>query len=221
MILPGSYLQFGSENQLVGRITDTGVLVGEGDGVSIVSVGRGGIEAVTALRVGDLLPTNSSENNILLAENNSLNVYPGAVILTEDATRQMLVGIKAIYESPDLKDATTGTRYFVNNPDIVNVSTDGLITARNNGIANITVIHGASEYIVPVIVETTTVVSTTNGTAAVAQLDDEGGIVSIQVTDANNEELTTQLMVAPGTLFDVVSVNQESPAFYAWGVSRN
>ncbi len=202
VILPASYLQFANDNELVARVTDTGVLVGEGDGVSIVSVQKNGIEAVTAVRVGDLLPTNSSENNILLAENNGLNVYPGAVILTEDATRQMLVGIKAIYESPDLKDASTGTRYFVNNPDIVDVSTDGLITALNNGIANITVIHGASEYILPVIVESPTTVSTTNGTAAVAQLDDEGGIVEIQVTDSNNEELTTQLMVAPGTLFD-------------------
>ncbi|NJL77654.1 MAG: tandem-95 repeat protein, partial [Richelia sp. SM2_1_7] len=206
VILPASYLQFGSENELVGRITDTGVLSGLSDGVSIVSVGRGGISAVTALRVGDLLPTNEAENNILLAESNGLNVYPGAVILTEDATRQMLVGIKATYESPDLKDATTGTRYFVNNPNIVNVSADGLITALNNGIANITVIHGASEYILPVIVESPTVVSTSNGTAAQAQLDDEGGIIEIQINDGNNETLTTQLMVAPGTLFDETNI---------------
>ncbi|MBF2017367.1 MAG: putative Ig domain-containing protein [Rivularia sp. T60_A2020_040] len=206
VILPASYLQFGSENELVGRITDTGVLVGEGDGVSIVSVGRGGISAVTALRVGDLLPTNEAENNILLAESNGLNVYPGAVILTEDATRQMLVGIKAIYESPELNDASTGTRYFVNNPDILDVSEDGLITALSNGIANITVIHGASEYVQTVQVESPTVVSTSNGTAAQAQLDDEGGIIEIQINDGNNETLTTQLMVAPGTLFDETDI---------------
>ncbi|MGF1676258.1 MAG: putative Ig domain-containing protein, partial [Rivularia sp. (in: cyanobacteria)] len=193
VILPASYLQFGSENELVGRITDTGVLVGEGDGVSIVSVGRGGISAVTALRVGDFLPTNQEELYVSIAENYGLNLYPEAVTLTQNVTRQILVGLNEVQQSPDLKDDSKGTRYFVSNPNIINVSEDGLITAlAESGTANVTVIYGAAEEIIPVRIDQPIL----GGEATITA---DGGVVQ--------DEDGTTVMVAPGALLEDTTVN--------------
>ncbi|MBF2017605.1 MAG: beta-propeller fold lactonase family protein [Rivularia sp. T60_A2020_040] len=193
VVLPGSYLQFGSENELVARITDTGVLSGLGDGVSIVSVGRGGIEAVTALRVGRLQPTNQEELYVSIAENYGLNLYPEAVTLTQNVTRQILVGLNEVKQSPLLKDDSTGTRYFVSNPNIISVSSDGLITAlAESGTANVTVIYGAAEEIIPVRIDQPIL----GGEATITA---DGGVVQ--------DESGATVMVAPGALSSDTTVN--------------
>ncbi|WP_460202278.1 DNA/RNA non-specific endonuclease [Scytonema sp. NUACC21] len=201
VVLPYSYLQFASDTSTVASVTNMGVVTGLNDGVSVLSASRNGISAVTALRVGELVPTSEAELNTELAEENGLNVYPQAVMLTKGSTRQLLVGIEGIYDSPDLKASATGTRYFVNNPNIIKVGADGLITALDNGITNVTVIHGASESVVPVRVETPRILSVAPSAAAEAQLGANGGIVEVEVLDADNELRTMQLMIAPGTLF--------------------
>jgi hypothetical protein len=56
-----------------------------------------------------------------------------------------LVGINGQADSPDLSDDETGTRYFVNNLDVITVNEDGLISTLSEGEAKVTVIHGGCE----------------------------------------------------------------------------
>ncbi|GAB1539092.1 hypothetical protein NUACC21_17570 [Scytonema sp. NUACC21] len=169
-----------------------GVVTALSDGVSVLSASRNGITAVTALRVGELgLPTNDAEFNMALVESNGLNVYPQAVTLVEGVKRKILVGINEVIDSPDLRTALSGTRYFVSNSDIITVSEDGLITALDEGVANVTVIHGASEYVLPVRVEIPHLNS--------AVLGKDGG--AVQATDGS------MVMVAPGALKENATVS--------------
>jgi hypothetical protein len=80
-----------------------GVVMGLSDGISVLSASRNGISAVTAIRVGDLQPTNQTELNVAIAEQYGLNLYPQAVTLTSGVTRQLLVGLNGVTKSPDLK----------------------------------------------------------------------------------------------------------------------
>ena len=143
VILPYSYLQLASDNTAVATVS-VGKVTGLSNGVSVLSVARGGIQAVTALRVGELLATNQQQLNIAMpeaseaiAEQKGLDLYPEAVMLTKNITRQLLVSLYGVEESPDLKLENAGTRYYVNNPEIVQVSADGLITGLKEGSTEI------------------------------------------------------------------------------------
>ena len=191
VILPASYVNFGSGNGLVADINQYGVLSGVSDGVEIVSVENDGISAVTAVRVGDLEPTNQEEFYQSIAEYYGLNIYPGAVTLTQGVDRQIFVALNK-EESPDLRDDSTGTRYFVSNPDIIKVTEDGLITAlAEEGIANVTVIYGAAEEIIPVRID-----KPISGGEATITVD--GGVVQ----DGSG----ATVMVAPGALSEDTTV---------------
>ncbi|MCC5619765.1 hypothetical protein LC605_33080 [Nostoc sp. CHAB 5836] len=194
-----------SDNSTVAAVS-AGKVTGFSDGVSVLSASRNGITAVTALRVGELRSTNETEFNIELAEENGLNIYPKAIILPNGGTRQLLVGIEGIYGSPDRKNTTTGTRYFVSNSNILEIDANGLITAQKEGIANVTVIYGASEYLVPVRVEAPHTIRVSPGTVAETQLTTDGGIIEVDVLDGDNENRTMQVMVAPGTLFEDTNI---------------
>src|SRR5262249_22821431 len=54
----------------------------------------------------------------------------------------------------ELARGSTGTQYFVSDPEVITVSADGLITAKHAGKAIVTVVHKGSEILVPVTVET-------------------------------------------------------------------
>ena len=192
VILPASYVNFGSGNGLVADINEYGVLSGVSDGVEIVSVRKNGIEAVTAVRIGDLQPTNQEELYLSIAENYGLNIYPGAVTLTQGVDRQIFVALNEVEQSPDLRDDSTGTRYFVSNPDIIKVTEDGLITAlAESGTANVTVIYGAAEEIIPVRIDKPIL-----GGEATITVD--GGVVQ----DGSG----ATVMVAPGALSEDTTV---------------
>ena len=192
VILPYSYLQLASDNTAVAAVS-AGKVTGLSDGVSVLSAARGGIQAVTALRVGLLAsPTNQTELNIAIAEQYGLNLYPQAVTLTEGVQRQLLVGLNRVTESPDLKTATSGTRYFVSNSNILQVSENGLITTLEEGIANVTVIYGGAEKVIPVQVETPHIGSTVLGT--------NGGAVKSSFDGST-------VMIAPGALKENTTVS--------------
>ena len=151
VVLPDSYLTYTSFNPEVASIDSSGNVTGKGDGTSILSASRNNLQAVTALRVGELpAPTNDAEFNAALAEIYGLNVYPKAVTMTAGMARALLVGIDNIEQSPDLKFGATGTRYFPGNSNLLQVNSDGVITATEEGVTNVTVIHGAAEQVVPV-----------------------------------------------------------------------
>nr|WP_013334799.1 CARDB domain-containing protein [Gloeothece verrucosa]ADN18050.1 YD repeat protein [Gloeothece verrucosa PCC 7822] len=154
VILSGDYLTWKSESSSVASISSTGWVKGLTDGTTIFSASRGGIQAVTASRVGNILaPSNDTEFNIALAEDYGLGIYPQAVTLTKGMTRQILVGIN---EHPTLNHVQAGlpnTRYFVSNPTVLQVNSNGLISVKEEGLANVTVVYGASEKVIPVLVE--------------------------------------------------------------------
>ncbi|TAF13985.1 MAG: hypothetical protein EAZ73_29595 [Oscillatoriales cyanobacterium] len=155
VVLPASYLTYTSLNPGVAPIDAFGKVTGLADGTSILSASRNNLQAVTAARVGELpIPANDDEWNALLAEIYGLDVYPQAVTLTKGVKRSLLVGIEGLTDSPDLKFGSTGTRYFVSNPNVLQVNSDGVITAVGEGIASVTVIDGAAEKVVPVRVKT-------------------------------------------------------------------
>jgi hypothetical protein len=200
VVLPASYLTYASLNPGVAPIDAFGKVTGLADGTSILSASRNNIQAVTAARVGKMpIPANDDESNALQAEIYGLNVYPQAVTLTKGVNRSLLVGIEGLKDSPDLKFGSVGTRYFVSNPNVLQVNSDGVITALGEGIANVTVIDGAAEKVVPVRVKTPLM-----GPAMVGV---DGGVV--QASDGST------VMVAPGALtqdttVSITSLSRES-----------
>jgi len=192
VVLPASYLTYASLNPGVAPIDAFGKVTGLADGASILSASRNNIQAVTAARVGELpIAANDDEWNALLAEIYGLDVYPQAVTLTKGVNRSLLVGIEGLTDSPDLKFGSVGTRYFVSNPNVLQVNSDGVITAVGEGIASVTVIDGAAEKVVPVRVKTPLM-----GPAMVGV---DGGVV--QGSDGS------VVMVAPSALTQDTTVN--------------
>lgn len=193
VVLPASYLTYASLNPGVAPVDAFGKVTGLADGTSILSASRNNIQAVTAARVGELpiAAANDDEWNALLAEIYGLDVYPKAVTLTTGVKRSLLVGIEGLTDSPDLKFGSVGTRYFVSNPDVLQVNSDGVITAVGEGIASVTVIDGGAEKVVPVRVKTPLM-----GPAIVGV---DGGVV--QGSDGS------VVMVAPSALTQDTTVN--------------
>jgi hypothetical protein len=151
------------------------------NGTSILSASRNNLQAVTAVRVGELpAPTNDAEFNGSLAEINGLNVYPKAVTMTAGMGRSLLVGIENIIQSPDLKFGSTGTRYFPGNSNLLQVNSDGIITAIKEGVTNVTVIHGAAEQVVPVQVSVPVAAGATLGVNGGAVQSRDGSIVMVR-----------------------------------------
>jgi predicted chitinase len=193
VVLPASYLTYASLNPGVAPIDAFGKVTGLADGTSILSASRNNIQAVTAARVGELPIAAASDDewNALLAEIYGLDVYPKAVTLTTGVKRSLLVGIEGLTDSPDLKFGSVGTRYFVSNSNVLQVNSDGVITALGEGIASVTVIDGAAEKVVPVRVKTPLM--------GPAILGVDGGVV--QGSDGS------VVMVAPTALTKDTTVN--------------
>jgi hypothetical protein len=180
VVLPDSYLTYTSLNPEVAPIDATGKVTGLTNGTSILSASRNNLQAVTAVRVGKLpAPTNDAEFNGSLAEINGLNVYPKAVTMTAGMGRSLLVGIENIIQSPDLKFGSTGTRYFPGNSNLLQVNSDGIITAIKEGVTNVTVIHGAAEQVVPVQVSVPVAAGATLGVNGGAVTSSDGSIVMV------------------------------------------
>jgi len=205
VVLPDSYLTYTSINPEVAPIDPTGKVTGLTNGTSILSASRNNLQAVTAVRVGKLpAPTNDAEFNGALAEINGLNVYPKAVTMTAGMGRSLLVGIENIIKSPDLKFGSTGTRYFPGNSNLLQVNSDGIITAIEEGVTNVTVIHGAAEQVVPVRVSLPAAAGTILGVNGGAVTGSDGSIVmvppgalaentAISLTSLTSNDLSLQL----------------------------
>ncbi|WP_293279172.1 DUF4114 domain-containing protein [Microcoleus sp. PH2017_31_RDM_U_A] len=205
VVLPDSYLTYTSINPEVAPIDPTGKVTGLVNGTSILSASRNNLQAVTAVRVGKLpAPTNDAEFNGALAEINGLNVYPKAVTMTAGMGRSLLVGIENIIKSPDLKFGSTGTRYFPGNSNLLQVNSDGVITAIKEGVTNVTVIHGAAEQVVPVRVSLPAIAGTILGVNGGAVTGSDGSIVmvppgalaentAISLTSLTSNDLSLQL----------------------------
>ncbi len=148
VVLLRDYVQYGVNTAAV-SIDNLGLIRAISDGVGIISASRNGISAVTATRVGTFNLVNAADVLIAKAEDYGLDVYPGAVTLIPGMERQILVSTLDGSESSNVLTASiAGTQYFVSNPNIIEVSNEGLITVKQIGVADITVInHGAESKI--------------------------------------------------------------------------
>jgi len=201
VVLPDSYLTYNSLNPEVAPIDATGKVTGLTNGTSILSASRNNLQAVTPIRIGTMpQPTTDAQLHQMLAEMYGLDPYPDAVSLTPGATRKLSLGLNSNFTEANLTAASTGTRYFSNNSNILNVSPDGTITAVGIGDASVTAIHGTASAIIPVRVEVPQIGTTALGT--------DGGII-------NSNDGTLAVMIPPGALeqnttVSIAPVNQQN-----------
>jgi hypothetical protein len=138
VVLTGRYLDYVSSDSAVVSVTEDGFVRGEGSGHAIVQVKARGIEGVNVFTVGV-----DPRAPFLGGDGMELDVYPLAITLPNGGQRQLKV------RQPDFSDisaATSGTRYFVADASIAEVSPDGLIIAKALGSTRISVIHQGTQY---------------------------------------------------------------------------
>ncbi|PSB39712.1 hypothetical protein C7B69_01790, partial [filamentous cyanobacterium Phorm 46] len=201
VVLPDSYLTYTSINPEVAPIDAAGQVTGLTNGTSILSASRNNLQAVTPIRIGTMpAPTTNAQLHQILAEMYGLDPYPDAVSLIPGGTRKLSLGLNSNFTEANLTAASTGTRYFSNNSNILNVSSDGTITAVGIGDATVTAIHGTASATIPVRVEAPKIGTTALGT--------DGGII-------NSSDGTLAVMIPPGALkqnatVSIAPVNQQN-----------
>ena len=140
--LPFSYVSLTSTDPAVANVSNGRSVSGMAEGFAAAVVGRGTIQAATALVIGN--PSRFDNPQLVYG----LNVYPAAITLVPNTgSKQFQVQIG---DFEDVTAALTGTRYFVGNSDVLSVQPDGLLTARAEGSAAVTIIHSGAEIRVPV-----------------------------------------------------------------------
>ncbi|NLS91835.1 MAG: hypothetical protein GXX96_06600, partial [Planctomycetaceae bacterium] len=181
--LEASYVLFTSSNPSAIVVDDKGVLSGRETGTSIIVVSRGRLQAATVATVG--IPSEPLDLHIY---NSGLFVYPTALTLPiSGGERQFLV--KAADQ--DLAPGDTGTIYIVGDPQVIDVSPDGLVTSVGLGETTLTILHGAGEAVVPIRVEQPQAGLVVVGANGAVVEGPDGAIVSI----------------SPGSLIDPIDVS--------------
>ena len=127
--LDASFIAWSASEPSVFTVSEQGQIVGRSDGSGVLTVSRGGLQAATAISVGQ--PDDAMG---LYVHAIGIEVYPKALALPlVDGERQLLVGLKP--GDADLATAASGTVYVVSEPGVVTVSADGLVTAVGEGEA--------------------------------------------------------------------------------------
>jgi hypothetical protein len=144
--LPVSYVSLSSSNVASGTIASGGRISAVGKGSGVLVAERGELRAATSFTVGT--PTETVAAYVFAV---GLDVYPGAVALTENGGRRQIVA--SLAGQIDLTPASSGTRYFVSDDRVLSVSADGLITGKAAGSATVTVINGGGEFVLSAMVE--------------------------------------------------------------------
>jgi hypothetical protein len=140
--LPLSYVHVYTTDPEVARIGGQGTLRAAIEGTTVLVAERNDLSAATPVTVG--LPR--TVDDIFLAFSN-IDVYPNAVALAAGDTRHLSV----TWGDPNLPEhAADGVRYFASDRRIADVSSEGVIRARANGLATVTAIFKSGEAIVPV-----------------------------------------------------------------------
>jgi len=175
--LPASYLQFLTSAPDVATVSADGTLRAVGTGNGVLTVRSHGIEAVTAFIAGE--PRTLEER---LLQTLGVDIDPDAVTVASDGgTRQLRVFLP---DGTNVTEVSTGTRYFISNPDVITISDAGLVTGLVAGEAEVTVLHGGAEKVFRVKVD-----APIDGPAVIGA---DGGIVR------GNDGST--VAVAPGAL---------------------
>ncbi len=138
--LPASYVTFQTVDPTIAAVAATGQLTGIAEGYTALVVSSHGIFAATVVEVDD--PNDPSP-----PEYSGLTVSPQAMTLADNGGMQQLDCFELNDDGSvdDLTASSTGTLYYVSNPNVVTVSADGLISAVGDGSASVTVITDGQE----------------------------------------------------------------------------
>jgi YD repeat-containing protein len=166
--LPTSYVTLSSSDLSTATISADGHVRALANGTTAIIATRGDIQAATVLDVQALLVDDSGGIEIPDDLNNPpLDVYPATLSLPSGVgTRQLTVTAE---DGTDMTSTSSGTLYFVSNPQIVQVTNTGMVLAGQAGSAKITVISQGKEAVIPVRVEAPAI-----GPAVIGP---EGGII--------------------------------------------
>jgi hypothetical protein len=185
--LPASYLTFQTMDPTVATVTSTGQISAVGLGSTVLIISSHGIQAATVLNVDD--PTADDP-----PEYYGLEVYPQGIAMPVGGTRQLQVELD---QQVDVTAGSTGTLYFTSNPNVVQVSADGLVTTLGVGTATVTVIAANQEEVVPVQVESPPPGPRTIGTAGGVVQGSDGSLIQLAPGALSS---TTTVSIAPASL---------------------
>ncbi len=199
VVLDPTYVNFTSTTSSVASVSHTGRLQAGSNGSTMLIASTHGYQAATSVTVG--IPQDAATQ---LLYTSGLDMYPLAVSLSSlGGTRQFLVNpFGDIDQATDLALGSSGTRYFVNRPGIINVSTDGLASAISEGDVSVTIINGPAEVTVPVRVQ--------NPRDGVVSVGSEGGVV--RGTDGSTVAIPPGVLTQP-TDVSIVPVAQSALPF--------
>jgi YD repeat-containing protein len=197
VVLDPSYVTIQSTDTAVATASATGRLVGVAQGTSILLASAHGLEAATAVTVG--VPQDALGQQLY---SNGLYLYPLSVSLSSGgSTRQLDVHPSGDFDlATDLAPAARGTRYFVSNSGVVTVSPNGLVTAQAAGTATVTIIIGAAEAVVPVLVQNPQPGPVVVGPAGAVVQGSDGSLVAVPPGDL---PAGTTVRITPKTLADL------------------
>ncbi|HEU6455810.1 MAG TPA: Ig-like domain-containing protein [Roseateles sp.] len=184
-LTPG-YVSFSVIDGTAVGVDAQGFVHGLKAGSSIVSIQARGIEAVNAISV-----TTDGFGPFLDIDGFEVGVYPRAITLVQNGLRQLKVSLP---DHTDISAGSTGTRYFIADPTLAEVSADGLIRALKTGETTISVVHNGMQHDIVLRVQLPTLDTATTTAGGAAVIDAQGNL----------------MMVAPGALPEGTAVSIKS-----------
>src|SRR5262249_34162355 len=197
VVLAPSYVSFQVTDPSLASISSAGLLRGLAQGTTVLLASSHGVTAATAVSVG--VPQDTLGQRLYTQ---GLDVYPLAVSLNSNGgTRHFEVnpGGDALLTT-DLAPASTGTKYFVSQQGIVTITSDGLMAAQAVGSLNVTIINGAAERVVPVLVQAPQTGNVSVGDAGAVVQGSDGSYVAVPPGDVPNG---TVVSITPATQADL------------------
>jgi VCBS repeat-containing protein len=143
VLLPNSYLTFSSSDPTVATVNALGTVKASTEGWSLIGAQSHGIRAVNAVntfRFGideEGSPYSPDYSHL------DLGLYPATLTLTANGgLRQLKV---TDVDGNDLTQAATGTRYFVSNAEVAEITADGLVRAKASGVARLSIVNAGGQ----------------------------------------------------------------------------
>ena len=181
--IPASALDFTSTDENLAGVTDRGLVLPRANGATAIVVNAFGLTAATAINVG-------------IEDDRRLDFFPDAYTLSVGETRKLLVRQQSTApQTLDLSSASTGTKYFVSNPNLLSVDANGQITAKAAGKAFVSVVQGGISESIPILIG--------QPKSGEVEVDASGGLI-------NSTDGTVQLGVPPGAYDKPITLSVRS-----------
>ncbi|HUB24490.1 MAG TPA: CARDB domain-containing protein, partial [Tepidisphaeraceae bacterium] len=180
--IPNNQIVFGSTNPSVAVVADNGAIVLVGSGQTILTATYAGLTAATPLVVGSFTPAN-------------LLFFPTTYAVTVGQSRQFEVEqINSDGSLTDLSSASSGSIYYLSNPNLGTITADGLFAATATGTELVTTINGGQSEVATITITAPVSGAVTVGSGGVIVSDSSGDQVGI---GAGSLPSGTQVDLAP------------------------